>query len=248
MSQKKDENFFADKDKEEDNVKCSPLQNVVPFEEEKEEITPLTDTQDLAAEEAGIERRRWKLAYDFLGVILIVTGLVLGIMLRPEYEPTPTPPEPAPPEPTLLPEVLGDLLSSVSSDGGKALRNTSTPQNKAFNWLAANKANLGTYTNIIIIQRYALATLYFSTNGDNWRDNAFWLDDDTECRWHPEHLNCTDAGFVAYLDLEAYNLNGNIPPEIGLLSSLGKFIIEERMILYYECTLNSVATLHSSCD
>ena len=70
MSQKKDEDYIYE-DKEVENVKCSPpqipwsnpnevrasqtdekaiaMEKGVPFEEEKEEITPVADTQDWAA-------------------------------------------------------------------------------------------------------------------------------------------------------------------------------------------------------
>jgi hypothetical protein len=81
--------------------------------------------------------RRWKFAGAFLLLGLIVVGVVLGITLRPDDAE----------QPTLL-----DLLSSVSSDGGEALQTPSTPQNRAFNWLAAN-TDLGIYTNERIIQR-----------------------------------------------------------------------------------------------
>ena len=161
--------------------------------------------------------RQWKLAGALLLVILIVVGIVLGVTLHPE------------PEPTLSPEALGDLLSSVSSDGGTALQNTSTPQNKAFNWLAANNTNLGTYTNITIIQCYALVTLYFSTNGEGWTHSDNWLSDLDVCgRWYQydeKTIGCTSAGAVTELDLSNNNLKGNMPPEIGLLTSLSKFII-----------------------
>jgi hypothetical protein len=163
--------------------------------------------------------RRMKLAGTFLLllVILIVVGVVLGIKLPQPNQPN---------QPTLSPEALRALLSSVSSDQGKALQNSSTPQNMAFNWLSDDNPDLGNYTNETIIQRYALATLYFSTNGYSWENNASWLDNGEECgRWQPSdgEVTCSDTGVVAHLDLSENNLQGRIPPEIGLLTSLGKF-------------------------
>ena len=167
--------------------------------------------------------KRWKFAGAFLLLVLIVVGVVLGITLRPDSGPT-----------------LLDLLSSVSYDGGEALRTPSTPQNRAFNWLAAN-SDLETYTNKRIVQRYALATLYFSTNGDSWMTKERWLDNGDECSWwrssNPcqedseclwwqgsyDAVPCTDSGDVRNLQLNDNNLQGTIPPEIGLLSdSLGE--------------------------
>jgi histone H3/H4 len=163
-------------------------------------------------------RRRWVI---LLLLILTVLGVVLGITLRPDAAvsiPVPTP------VPTLSLGDLSYLLGSVSSDNGEALQSSSTPQNMAFKWLA-NDTLLGTYTNETIIQRYALATLYYSTNGDSWVNNASWLDDGDEC--DSFQVECTD-GVVASLNLSSNNLFGMIPPEIGLLSdSLSKFIIKE---------------------
>jgi hypothetical protein len=62
---------------------------------------------------------------------------------------------------------LSDLLSPISSDKGEALLANSTPQNQAFNWMGINNTRLGTLSNETIVQRYALATLYYSANGDS---------------------------------------------------------------------------------
>jgi hypothetical protein len=146
--------------------------------------------------------RRWKFAGAFLVLILIVVGVVLAVTL---------------PDPSLFPETLRDLLSSVSSDKGEALSTNSTPQSKAFNWMVANNATLGTFSEEIIIQRYALATLFYSTNGDSWSNNTSWLDSGEECNgWG---VSCTNTGAVV-LDLPSNNLQGTLPPEIGLLTSL----------------------------
>jgi hypothetical protein len=126
-------------------------------------------------------------------------------------------------------------LSSVSSDGGEALRNSSTPQSMAFNWTVTNNALLRPDSDEQIIQRYALATLFYSTHGDNWTENENWLDDGSECgRWETSSyysddgdggvpLVCTAANEVSELDLGYNNLQGRLPPEIGLLSKLGEY-------------------------
>jgi hypothetical protein len=124
--------------------------------------------------------KRWKFVGAFLLLVLIVMGVVLGIMLHPNPEtlipqnsttPEPTTLEPTTPEsttqaPTSELQSLSEFLSSVSSDGGEALRNPSTPQYEALAWLAGN-ANLASYTGQEKIQRYALATLYYNTKGES---------------------------------------------------------------------------------
>jgi hypothetical protein len=69
---------------------------------------------------------------------------------------------------------LESLLIPVSLDNGTALRTPSTPQNKAFNWLAIN-INLDFYSDAKKLQRYALVTLFFSTNGASWLTKDGWL-------------------------------------------------------------------------
>jgi hypothetical protein len=126
---------------------------------------------------------------------------------------------------------LIDLLSNASSDSGDALSAPSTPQNKALGWLASN-ANLANYTDQDKIQRYALATLYYSTEGDNWIRREKWLSNADVCgQWYAHDpidktfIKCTSTGAIFSLELMDNNLIGTIPAEIGMLSnSLGEFL------------------------
>jgi hypothetical protein len=167
--------------------------------------------------------RRVKLLSGFafvLGILAILLGTTLPLTLRPD-EPT-LAPTAAPTSP--LPGLV-ELLEEVSSDGGAALSTPSTPQNRALNWLAGN-ANLDSYSNERKIQRYSLATFYFATNGDDWVQNTGWLSDSDECVWYNRDGDwssfCSDNGLVEALFLWNNNLNGTIPPEIALVTSLSK--------------------------
>jgi len=161
-------------------------------------------------------RMKWIAA---ISIVLVIVGIVLGIVLQPMMQDIP-------------PQHLIDFLSMASLDGGTALQNPSTTQNDALKWLAGN-ANLDTYSDTKKIQRYVLATLYYSTNGDSWNDNTGWLRDSDECRWHTdaaafgEHM-CS-SGAVVNLDFydgnKGNNLDGTIPKELALLSgSLGVWL------------------------
>jgi len=79
-----------------------------------------------------------------------------------------------------------------------------------------------------IVQRFALALLYYATNGPtSWTSgnrNA-WLLSSTECDWGEVNLfNLPDVkcngDVVVWLKLWIDGLSGTIPREIGLLSSL----------------------------
>lgn len=148
---------------------------------------------------------------------------VPGPTLNPTLPPTTRPPTTQPPSTTpptsLAQDQLVALLSSVSLDDGEALQTPSTPQNNAVSWLAGN-ANLSTYSDAKKIQRYVLATLYYSTNGDSWTRNTGWLSDSDECDWDYTVVGslCV-SGSVAELDMAAKNLVGTVPAELALLSN-----------------------------
>jgi hypothetical protein len=43
-----------------------------------------------------------------------------------------------------------------------------------------------------IMQRYQLATLYYSTDGENWSNNGTFLSADDECNWFRESVICSE--------------------------------------------------------
>ena len=62
----------------------------------------------------------------------------------------------------------------------------------------------------------ALVALYESTDGDNWDDNDGWLEAPV-AEWHGVTVS---GDRVVGLDLGSNLLTGEIPPELGQLSSL----------------------------
>lgn len=126
------------------------------------------------------------------------------------------------PLPTTLENTdLFQLLVNVSFDGGAALSNQSSPQYRAFQWLAGN-ANIVKYDAAKRISRYVLATLYYSTGGNStWLKEDLWLSDADECDWFTQARSrpCSDSGQFQILQVSYNNLEGSLPPELGILSS-----------------------------
>jgi len=170
-------------------------------------------------------RRTRNIWIGLVGVALLLAavGLVLGFTLPRVLSPDTTP-DPLLEGTTL--ESLTDMLSSVSPDGGAALGIKGTPQNKALKWLAGN-AKLDSYSYERKIQRYVLATFYYSTNGHAWTDNTGWLIDSDECGWYNDASFCFNDAVVSldfYVGSTGNNLVGTIPNELALLSdSIGKY-------------------------
>ena len=67
----------------------------------------------------------------------------------------------------------------------------------------------------------ALIAFYYSTDGDNWKDNTYWLDSVHVTGWYGIDVH---AGQVIEIDLSNNNLNGSIPTEIGNIRYL-KFLL-----------------------
>jgi len=136
------------------------------------------------------------------------TGETLEPTISPTVEPTPAP----------VQQPLDVMLSSVSFDGGAALRTRFSAQFGAYNWLK-NNTFLDTYSDEKRIQRYSLATFYYSSAGDTWDNKTGWLSDEDECSWFNTAFGgfCSDDGAVVELDIMANGMGGTLPEEIALL-------------------------------
>mmetsp|Transcript_9984 Transcript_9984/g.21610 ORF Transcript_9984/g.21610 Transcript_9984/m.21610 type:complete len:1577 (+) Transcript_9984:140-4870(+) len=125
-------------------------------------------------------------------------------------------------------DALADLktkLSDASSDKGAALMDTSSPQFRAYAWLVEDAKSVkdgpdDKYADEQLFQRYALATLYFATNGAQWSESEDWITPADECDWYgisgceeSEDAGYTDH-FITAINLKENRLEGTIPPEI----------------------------------
>jgi hypothetical protein len=144
----------------------------------------------------------------------------------------------------------GHLLSLFPDDIGLLItENLDSPQSKAFQWLLENlQEHIESLPDDSIKQRFVLTTLYFATNGDTWMNNTNWLKHDVhECQWFtqpsfalkhtisklfPQYLDafhpsseptptsCDNKGLYQHLWLDQNALEGALPKEIFLLTSL----------------------------
>ncbi len=123
-------------------------------------------------------------------------------------------------------------LKKMAHDGGASLDDTSTSQYKAYGWLV--ESDRSSLTDVMLLQRYALATLYFSTAGSGWSDKSYWLSDEEECpsdnaisrNWYGVE-ECDAGGMVTRLILSSQNMVGTIPPELTHLRMLKVLDVSE---------------------
>ncbi|CAB9502054.1 leucine rich repeat [Seminavis robusta] len=112
----------------------------------------------------------------------------------------------------------------------EAFKDPFSYQNKAVDWLLKH-ANTSTPSSRTILQRYALACLYFATNGvanahttrffgyvisaPAWVVETDWIANNNECTWYG--INCTADGLVSKLSMRRNRMTGSLPTELALL-------------------------------
>ncbi|CAB9505242.1 LRR receptor-like serine threonine-protein kinase [Seminavis robusta] len=130
---------------------------------------------------------------------------------------------------------LVQYLETLPVTAPGVFNDPNSPQSLAASWITDEdlySAGLPT-TDPKLLQRYALATFYFATNGDNWefcgRESlsctaTTWLTDEDECTWFS--LGCTNQGVVWEVRFPANGnrINGPIPAELSLLTGLKRFL------------------------
>jgi len=136
----------------------------------------------------------------------------------------------------LLPEETQQqvLLEQEESESGEGPK---SPQGMAYQWLL-NDTYLDQRPLWRIKQRFALATLYFATDGKNWLQNQGWLDYALdECDWafqsgslNPKNFSqklgigreasCNEHKEYIWIALAENNLVGSLPEELFLLTKL----------------------------
>jgi len=98
--------------------------------------------------------------------------------------------------------------------------NSCDPRNMALLSMADTTLSFNTSaeTTPNLLERFALTTLYFSTNGNDWYYTSLWLSRTIHCAWHG--INCDGVGRVIDIDLNVNNLFGSLPSELALLTDL----------------------------
>jgi hypothetical protein len=127
------------------------------------------------------------------------------------------PPGTDPTSPEQIERDIIDTLSPYLPDGGGSFSDPNSPQSLAVAWMIQDK-EVYSYDGERLATRYALATLYYSTNGDDWVNNELWLSDENECLWYSKVDPCS-GGRYTQLRLGDNNLRGSIPEELSLLSN-----------------------------
>eukprot|EP00567_Pseudictyota_dubia_P010412 CAMPEP_0197441402 /NCGR_PEP_ID=MMETSP1175-20131217/7677_1 /TAXON_ID=1003142 /ORGANISM="Triceratium dubium, Strain CCMP147" /LENGTH=746 /DNA_ID=CAMNT_0042971665 /DNA_START=172 /DNA_END=2412 /DNA_ORIENTATION=+ len=143
-----------------------------------------------------------------VATVLVVTRKdhpsVGGLDDAPEEAPTPPPTSPRF-------QAMKRVVADISS--WEDVSNPASPQFQALMWLADVDTKRIPVDDIsAVLQRYSVVVLYFSTGGDNWKNNTNYLTERHECIWYG--LYCNSSFHVKQIRLNINNLTGTIPKEL----------------------------------
>jgi Leucine-rich repeat (LRR) protein len=120
-------------------------------------------------------------------------------------------------------DALLDFLARSSADGGIALLTAGASQQKAMEWLQSELMKNSTIAfNHLLLQTYALATLYYQ-----WeliRIDPPWLRGTDACSWG--RVSCNQNLKVSSLDLKYTGAGGEIPAELWFLTAIDSLDIQ----------------------
>jgi hypothetical protein len=166
-------------------------------------------------------------------LIIVVVGVLCYLVLRKDTSNLTLTESVAPSQsPTYIADAIYDLAIKIS--GKTALETVDSPQFRAVGWLSSKDELSYQRYEKFLIQRYALVTFYFATNGNDWIDRESWLDPQRhECEWSTG-IHCTldesNQSIVDELDLSQNGLTGYLPLELGLLSDLTSLKLSKNSI------------------
>jgi hypothetical protein len=136
--------------------------------------------------------------------------------------------------------IIGILAILDQVADSQLIRDPTTPQGQATEWIL-NDDELNCPTDPKLIQRWALAVFYFSTEGDDWElcsdnpvspcnvppfvDDSAFLSEVNECEW--AGIRCNTNGCVTDIEFENNGLAGTIPTELALLTALAFLGLEQ---------------------
>lgn len=98
------------------------------------------------------------------------------------------------------------------------------PPHRAMAWILHEDPYDASPDNPWLILRFALASFYYTLNGDAWTNKRNWLTEESACNWHG--ISCdTTSEFLYEIDLAKNNLTGRIPLELGLFPELRSLVL-----------------------
>lgn len=153
-----------------------------------QEVDVQIDEERQAKKKQGLRTKAFLVITLLVLVAIVVMVTVMATRKRNHdgvvpASPVPLDPTPSPTQsPTSVSSSIFSLLPPYSQES--ISEDTLSPQSRAFNWMI-NDPYVTSYPEWRLLQRFALATLYYATAGENWFNDTNWLSyNRSECDWY----------------------------------------------------------------
>ena len=265
------------------NDEADPLQGYVADEDVVEAINvEVVMTEEEEALIARQKQRRTILAV--FGCMVLVAVIVIPTSIArsdssssntrsPTFAPTESPSASPSAAPTIddLPPLI-ECLTSNSVTPKEVFEDRSSGQYLAINWMASEDQywrNEGLECpEKRFLERYALATIYFAMNGENWgfcgRSDPSctgssvagtigqfgWLSNNDHCDWNRIQCEGEDVtgivlGAQPIADRDITVLEGLLPPELGILTNMVQLMLKGSRVQEIPTFLNRLSKLET---
>ena len=219
-------------DPPEDDALNAPVQHQLVWEREQDEK---------GAHGPEINRHLCLLGGCVVLLVVSAVAVALGVTLG-GNKGVPAAPSEAPVQSTDSPAAIltSECMAAVDDDGQSSrflqfsemlgLSEPNTPRRGAMCWLTdADASQIDPSDQTAAEQRFSLAVFYFSTLPEGGDDSVLtnWLNEGSECEW--QDVTCDNEKIVS-LGLSGVGLEGSIPPEVSLLSSLSQLLLDGNML------------------
>lgn len=193
---------------------------------------------DVEMQEKQERQKRRQLIMAMICILVTVVVIVISVVLTTIPEESTFMPTTAP-TPVSEEDLLLQLFAPIST--AETLMNETEPSYQAMQWMLRQDEDgvvpIKSQSPQVLTDRFALATLYFATNGPtDWIDQAGFLSELTVCEWPPlnttsreellNRVDCNDDGRVISVKFKENNLTGTLPKEIGSIRTMVQFMIQ----------------------
>jgi len=104
-----------------------------------------------------------------------------------------------------------------------------SPENKALLWMSSGINNGGEIDNLLRLQRYVLALVYYQHGGAEWRRSTNWLSEIDVCEWGG--VECDKNLYVRTLNLDQNRLTGQLSNAPTLFNAIEEYFVSNNNLI-----------------
>ena len=235
---------------------ATPVDEISAIDLPAAEEMDASEIRTIPEEDAVSRSKRQRMAFSVLAVTVLcgVVLLIVFLVTKKDSEPAATGASPQTTVAPTLPPTFSPadyVLQMLPVSTSRTVQlDPESPQAQALQWILDDPRPPQTFELYRVKQRFALATLYYATDGDTWISNDYWLDYVDECEWFSHNTSgiysfpetqtdllyqesggiCDEEGHMIHLWLWSNGLHGSIPDETFLLTNLRSISLDRNSL------------------